>query len=45
MKKQDAIEKLESLIERAQSLKNKTRFESDFEKWKRDTLVTIVNPQ
>ncbi|MFC6380284.1 hypothetical protein [Psychrobacter glacincola] len=41
MKKQDAIEKLESLIERAQSLKNKTRFESDFEKWKRDTLVTI----
>ena len=41
MKKQDAIEKLESLIERARSLKNKTRFEPDFEKWKREVIPPI----
>lgn len=41
MKKDDAIEKLERLIQRANFLKTAERFGTDFEKWKRDTSVAI----
>ncbi|MGP5231518.1 PD-(D/E)XK nuclease domain-containing protein [Psychrobacter celer] len=41
MEKSKAIKKLEKLIERAEPLKNSHRFEPDFEKWKRDTAITI----
>ena len=41
MKKNEAIEKLEKLIERAEILKTNDRFGPDFEKWKRDTPVAI----